>query len=448
MDAEDRAKAEAMKKEAQAKAKLLADAESLMRANRPGEAYDLLQSHEFERSGEIRFDYLLGISALDSGKPDKATLAFERVLAVDPNFAGARLDMARAYFQMGDLVRARTEFDAVMKQDPPPAARITIEKYLAAIGERENAQKTSFHGYLEAIAGHDSNVNSATSQAHVPVPAFGNLVFTLDSTSQKTPDNYATGAGGLDFNRMLTPKLGIFAGADGKMRRYAQHNAFAYLDLAMQAGASYNHEGEIFRLGWAGSHYRLGSRYSANRNGNGITADWMHPVGESDRFTAFTQYSQNRFVASSLKVQDFDFFLLGGNWLHLLDDGKYALYGSVYGGRESGVAPVSALNPGGGRPDGDKSLAGIRGGAQLTLSDKWECFTSIGAQSGKYNKENLAFLVNRSDTTMDWSAGLSWRPFKDWIVRPQLSWSRNNSNISIYSYNRTDLSVAVRWNYM
>jgi hypothetical protein len=40
------------------------------------------------------FDYLLGIAALDSGKPDRATIAFERVLAVNPNFAGARLDLA------------------------------------------------------------------------------------------------------------------------------------------------------------------------------------------------------------------------------------------------------------------------------------------------------------------------------------------------------------------
>lgn len=448
MEAEDRAKAEAMRKDPQARAKLLADAESLMRAGKSLEAYNLLQKHEYERSGDVRFDYLLGISALDGGKPDKATLAFERVLAVDPNFAGARLDMARAYYQMGDLVRAKTEFDSVMKQDPPPAAKITIEKYLLAISERENAMNTSFHGYLEGVVGHDTNANSATSQAQVAVPALGNLVFTLDSTSQKTPDSYAAGAGGLDFNRMLTPKLGFYAGADGKMRRYAQYNTFAYLDLAMRAGMFYNHDGDIFRLGWMGSHYRLGSRYSANRNGNGIAAEWMRPVSESDRLTAFTQFNQSRFVDSSMQAQDFDFILLGGSWLHLLEDGKYSLYGSAFGGRETGVAPVSALNPSGGRPDGDKGLLGLRIGAQVTLSDKWEGFSSVGAQRGSYNKENLAFLTTRRDTTLDWSVGLSWRPVKDWSVRPQLSLSRNNSNISIYSYDRTDISVAVRWNYM
>ncbi|NNM80359.1 MAG: hypothetical protein HKM01_07890, partial [Gallionella sp.] len=77
-----------------AREQVLRDAEALMRAGKPAEAYALLEPLEFERSGEVRFDYLLGIAALDSGKPDKATLAFERVLAVNPNYTAARLDMA------------------------------------------------------------------------------------------------------------------------------------------------------------------------------------------------------------------------------------------------------------------------------------------------------------------------------------------------------------------
>ena len=85
--------------------KLLSEAEALLNSGKSDEAYKLLAPMDFEYSGNVRFDYLLGVSALDSGHPDKATLAFERVLAVEPNFAGARLDMARAYFHLGDLAR-------------------------------------------------------------------------------------------------------------------------------------------------------------------------------------------------------------------------------------------------------------------------------------------------------------------------------------------------------
>lgn len=110
--AEQQAKTDALEK-------VLRDADALLNARKPADAYNLLEPLDFEYSGNVRFDYLLGIAALDSGHPDKATLALERVLSVDPNFAGARLDMARAYFQLGDLPRAKTELEAVMKQDPP-----------------------------------------------------------------------------------------------------------------------------------------------------------------------------------------------------------------------------------------------------------------------------------------------------------------------------------------
>src|SRR3989338_8021532 len=154
-----------------AREKPLRDAEALMKAGRPAEAYNLLLPLEFDRSGEVRFDYLIGIAALDSGKPDKATLAFERVLAVDPNFAGARLDMARAYYQLGDLPRAQTEFLEVLKQNPPEAARITIQKYLDAITAAEQARQTRIAGYVEGVVGHDSNIANSSTQTFTFAPA-------------------------------------------------------------------------------------------------------------------------------------------------------------------------------------------------------------------------------------------------------------------------------------
>src|SRR5574340_1581576 len=166
------AEAEAKKQaEIEAREKPLRDADALIKGGKPADAYALLEPLEFDRSGEVRFDYLLGIAALDSGKPDKATLAFERVLAVDPNFAGARLDMARAYYQLGDLPRAQTEFQEVLKQNPPEAARITIQKYLDAIAAAEQAKQTRISGYVEGTVGHDSNIANSSTQTFTFAPA-------------------------------------------------------------------------------------------------------------------------------------------------------------------------------------------------------------------------------------------------------------------------------------
>src|SRR5215467_11159360 len=76
---------------------LLDQARQLAGAGRVEEAYALLAAAEDEHIGEPRFDYALGRAALDAGQPARATLAFSRVLAVDPGHAGAIIDSGRAY---------------------------------------------------------------------------------------------------------------------------------------------------------------------------------------------------------------------------------------------------------------------------------------------------------------------------------------------------------------
>ena len=443
--AKDNEKAKQAEKSA-AREKLLSDATSLMSAGKPAEAYSLLLPSEFERAGEVRFDYLLGISALDSGKPDKATLALERVLAVDPNYAGARLDMARAYYQLGDLARAKTEFEMVMTQNPPEAARTTIKKYLDSIRAYEEAKKTRFTAYLEGSMGHDSNINGATSQAQIPVPAFGNLVFTLNQSSLETADSYVGFAGGLEVNHLFNSVWGMYAGTDLRTRTHASHNEFNNADLLGRAGFSYTRNEDVFRFGLMGDQYRFGVGYEPEpyRYGTGFNAEWRHPASPSDQLTFFGQFTQNRFVTSGMTVQDHDLTLIGASWLHVLANGSSVMYGSFFGGIETAVAPVTSTNPNGGRPDGNKTMAGFRVGSQITWNESWDYFAGIGMQAGKYSKENLAFLATRSDTLWDLNAGANWHWDKNWTVRPQLTVSSNNSNIPVYSFDRNDVSVLIR----
>ncbi|MFM9968322.1 MAG: tetratricopeptide repeat protein, partial [Burkholderiales bacterium] len=165
----------------------LPQAERLLREGKAEEAYLLLLPHEFAEAGREEYDYLLGVAALESGKADLATLIFERVLAVNPDHAAARLDMGRAYFALGDMDRARTEFESARRFGPPPAAQTTIDQYMAAIEKRASGQAFRISGYADATLGHDSNVNSSTAQSSIFIPLFGaNL--SLASTSVKSRD--------------------------------------------------------------------------------------------------------------------------------------------------------------------------------------------------------------------------------------------------------------------
>jgi hypothetical protein len=52
--------------------------------------------------------------------------------------------------------------------------------------------------------------------------------------------------------------------------------------------------------------------------------------------------------------------------------------------------------------------------------------------------------LQRSDRFSDLTAGANWSFAKRWTLRPQLNFSKNNSNIAIYSFIRRDASLTVR----
>ena len=74
----------------------LGQVEAQIRAGEAEQAYQRLLLFEGRLAGRVRYDYLLGLAALESGRPADATFAFERVLTLNPDFPGARLDMARS----------------------------------------------------------------------------------------------------------------------------------------------------------------------------------------------------------------------------------------------------------------------------------------------------------------------------------------------------------------
>ncbi len=415
-----------------AREKPLREADALIKNGKSDEAYALLAPLEFERSGEVRFDYLIGIAALESGKADKATLAFERVLTVDPNFFGARLDMARAYYQLGDMPRAKTEFLTLMKQNPPETARTTIQQYLDAIAARETAEQTKISGYVEGAFGYDDNVNVSTWESQVRI---FNTPLKLSPNNIKSGDNYFSVAAGGEVNHSITPAFAVYAGLDLRDRSNQSRATFNAFTADVHAGVALGDDADLFRVGAQGGQYLLANM--PNRDTTGLTADWRHAFSSKNQLTVFTQNTQYRFVDRAMQPNDFDQYLLGVGGLHILDDGKSAFFGSLYYGTETDVAI-------GGRIDGSKDFIGMRIGGQSPVTEQTEFFASAGGVNHNYIKNNVLFALNRADSQYDLNMGVNWHLDKLWTLRPQLSFARNDSNIVLYSYDRTDMSVSIR----
>lgn len=437
--------------------KPLQDADALIKGGSPAEAYRLLEPLEFDRSGEVRFDYLLGIAALDSGKPDKATLAFERVLAVEPNFAGARLDMARAYYQLGDVSRARTEFEAVMGQNPPAGAKVTIQKYLDAIAALNAARQARVTGYVEGVLGGDSNVNTGTSSSISVSSLSAGLAalitgLTGDPNPQIPPsrraDNYYGLNAGGEISRSLGENWLVYAGADARQRGNLVQTPYDLTSAAGRVGAIYFHAQNTYKL-----TLNTGQTYMANSmrlDTQGANAEWQHTFSPVNQMNAFVQYGKNRAVGSPPTVPgsdarttgNVDQLIVGAGWLHVIENGKRAVFASVHTGKELDAVPVNVIQP----PDGKKRFVGVRAGAQAAVSDQADGFVSLGWQHAVFAKPN-AFIANnaaRNEQQYDVTAGAVWHLDKLWSVKPQISIYTKRSNLAIYSYDRTDVSLTLR----
>lgn len=421
---------------------LLRDAEALIKGGKPGDGYRLLEPLEFEHAGEVRFDYLIGIAALDSGKPDKATFAFERVLAVNPEFAAARLDMARAYYQLGDLQRARTEFTAALKQNPSESTRANIRKYLDAIEAQKEGKRTRFSAYAEGGLGRDSNVNSSTGQPQIFVDLFATMA-TLDSTSVKAADNYyAVNAGG-EINHELSDKWGLYAAGDLRIRGNNTRSQFDTLGLDARAGVMFEAKADRFRVAVLGGRYNLGGLH--NSDTSGLKGEWRHVFSPGNQLNAFAQAVQYRYIDVSMQPNDFDQQATGLGWLHVLADGKSSLSASVHYGTEQDVSQIiTAASPNGGRTDGARRFRGLRIGGQSAINERTTLFATTGMQTGDYSKTNYYFLRRRHDRLNDLTMGANWKWDSRWTLRPQFSYTRNDSNIAIYGYDRKDVSLTVR----
>lgn len=411
----------------------LARAEALLKNGKAEEAWKLLEPHEFASAGREEFDYLLGVAALESGRADRATLIFERVLAVNPNHAAARLDIGRAYYALGDYERARTELQSVKAYDPPAPARATVERYLAAIDERTKPAALRLTGYVEASAGYDSNVNAATSQSQLFVPLF-NATFTLAGTSTRQGDNFGSLAGGVELVFPLAGGFSLIGGADARQRTYLSESAFNQFTLDVRGGVQYANERDTVRATFGQNRYELENEYY--RRSLNSAVEWRRQVDPRLFFTVFGQEARIRYVQAATRAESSNLLIGGIGAGYTLDpEARSVVFGSVLRGADTATD---------GRADGDRRFYGGRVGMQRGLIGAVDGFAAVGYQKSSYEATNVIFSTVRSDRQYDLSLGVNWPLDRDWSVRPQLSWTRNDSNIPTSDYERYELFVSVR----
>jgi tetratricopeptide (TPR) repeat protein len=412
-------------------ADVVTQGEALVRAGRYAEAFRLLEPLELRLAGDLKFDYLLARSALETGQPSKASFIYERILAIEPNYAGVRLEMGRAYLALNDYARARIEFETVLRFDNLPTdLREQAIAYAKAAEDILAGKKTVGYAYAEFGIGYDSNPLSATRVRQFTVPA-GTI--ELASSALERSDHYRALSVGGELVHQLGNQWSLYGGADARARWHRQIDIADYLSLDARFGAAYAEGRANVRAGIIGGKYLLDN--ADTRDSTGITLDGRYRLDQQTQLTASGLAARYRYIPEALKSSDFDSAQASLGWLRAVGDGKGALGLTMTAGRENATR---------GRSDGDKPFAGLRLTFQYTLSDKVGAFVFAGGQHGRYADENPLFGYRRRDSLYDLTGGLTRSLGAGWSVRGQVSYFRNDSNMSLFDYRRTDLSANIR----
>lgn len=413
--------------------KILASADAMIKAGKPAEAYALLAPYQSERAGDPAYDYLLGIAALDSGKPNEAIFALERVLAVNPNHLQARAEIARAYLAAGEMATSRQEFETVKKQNPPKEVSATIQKFLDAIEKATAGERTTVSGYLEAAVGSDSNVNSATGSSQIAIPAFGGAIATLSANGVKLHDTFSSVSAGFNVRHPFSPEWAVFGGAGFNQRMNSTNTLFDTGGLDGNLGVNLTKGDDSYSAALQLSDFEVNnSRY---RDATGLTAQWMRSLDNSSQVSAYLQYTELRYPGQN--VRDADRTVLGAAYARVLG-GAYTpvVYVGGYAGKEKergSNVPYLGHNP-----------YGLRAGGEMKINPESTLFASLSVEWRNYGGQDPVFLVSRKDTQADLRVGGSYIPVQRWTITPSIGYTRNSSNIIISDYERTVLSITLR----
>ena len=134
------------------------------------EAYLLAQSGLFYYEGQPNFDFAYGLAALESGRPDEAVFAFERIAFNNTGQQRVRLELARAYFLSENYAAAETLFTEVLASNPTQNVRANIEAFLQLIDQAQSATESQITFSLGINTGTDSNIVSATELGVIDTP--------------------------------------------------------------------------------------------------------------------------------------------------------------------------------------------------------------------------------------------------------------------------------------
>lgn len=410
-------------------ADLIRAAQSDIAAGNPDAAFARLAAEQEQYAGEVEFDYWMGVAANRAGKASQALFALERVLAMQPNHAAARLELAVAYARLNLGEAARRELDILDGQNPPPAARKQIDELRRQLGLGDQARRLMKRvAFVTLEGGYDDNAGTYPKD----------LGFPGLPSPDEIESPYLTLAAGMRQRVDLKSNRHLNLSANGQFKRFTDSgdDVFGNDDatqfdqdfLGGRGELVFDHDGrretavgvDLGYLKLDGEHYY--TYYGAD-------AEWREQRSAATR-TLFTiglrnmQFENDAYDNLQSRVR------IGAR--HRLN-AKWSLTGDV------SLEYEAATNS---RQGGDALRATVSGSAVWQFRPAQRLSADLNLARTDYTTD-YAVLGARSDDRI--AVGINWDRTiqRFWQLRARLQYRDQDSTLDTYTFDQTSGSVSL-----
>lgn len=412
--------------------------QELFNSYKRSQSYDYALKYKAEMEGDPYFDYIFGVSAIDTGRASEGTFALERVLLIAPDDQVARLELARGYFILQEYALSRITFEDVLETNPPAQVRSTAEAYLDNIRVSESRYRPTHDGFLAFTLGNDSNVNAGVDENTI-VP-FG---FELTQDSLTQDDNFATLTGAWGYAHPVSPGWILESNLSGDFRKNQDLDQFDTATATLQLGITHLQAASKYRAEVITQQFNLdGDKY---RSLNGVNFSWQYTLSELSSFNASLQYAQLDYPDPLVELRNSDLITLNLGYTKTFSAYLQPLFFSAFSiatekaEDDNNIASLSET---------ERDIYSLRLGVILNFTNTLALQTGIGTQNSTYAAGSSGLAGDeREDDYNTADLNLIWAFTRKWRLETRFAHTKNSSSEDLKNYDRNVASLTANYTF-
>ncbi|MCX5804717.1 MAG: DUF2860 family protein [Proteobacteria bacterium] len=427
--------------------------DSLYQIDNIEEANKWIAVGEKEGVAPARIQFLKGLALLKENKNAEAITAFENAKEVDKTLAqAADFQIASAYMKIGKLQDSQKRFKSLITLDPTSDLATYARDYERAVTDKIEAERP-FRFSIGLGYKYDTNVNASPSSGTVfdnPGNAWmvsGQEDTALNTTlramyiapfSFKTPYNlsvqYSLSAERYmrrdDYN-LAQQSLSVTPGYSFSKVAFTLPLILGYINLQREKGNDF-----LNKLAWWQD-----TRYLITM---GFTPTARYMINEKNVLELTYGFMRNKYYNTTDSTtakdpnEDRDGESNSGSlgWTYFFKEGT-GLFTLKY--------TYTAMGTDGHNWSYDEDRFSLS--FLYPLKKNLKLQYSSDAAFTKYKHDNTVFNMRRRDDTFTNSLGLIYTIFKNVDITGQLTYTRDNANISTYDYDRSVASIGIEYRF-